>query len=93
MNNKEKASISIKKIVCTSIILILLSGIVVMAADIDLNDVDIVLQNGYELKVLTSKSKVSEVFSEQPFLRLIRTADGAECCGPASHSADGDDSH
>ena len=64
MKNQEKASVSIKKIICVSIILILLSGIVVMAADIDLNDVKITLQNGYELKVLTSKDTVSEILKE-----------------------------
>lgn len=64
MNKKEKASISIKKIICVSIILILISGIAVMATDIDLNDVKITLQNGYELKVLTSKATVSEILKE-----------------------------
>ena len=49
MKREEKASFSIIKIICVSIILILLSGITVLATNVDLNDVTIVLQNGYEL--------------------------------------------
>lgn len=64
MKNEEKASISIMKIICVSIILILISGIGVMAVSTNLKDVKVVLQNGYELTVLTSKSKVSEVLDE-----------------------------
>ena len=48
MKKEEKASISIMKIICISIILILISGIGVMAVNTQLNDVKIILQNGYE---------------------------------------------
>ena len=64
MKKEEKASISIMKIICISIILILISGIVVMAVNNQLNDVTIILQNGYEMTVLTSKTKVSEILEE-----------------------------
>ena len=64
MKNEEKASISIMKIICVSIILILISGIGVMAVSTNLKDVKIVLQNGYELTVLTAKSTISEVLDE-----------------------------
>ena len=64
MENEEKASNSIMKIICFSIILILISGIGVMAVSTNLKDVKIVLQNGYELTVLTAKSTVSEVLDE-----------------------------
>lgn len=64
MKNQEKASISIMKIICVSIILILISGIGVMAVSTNLKDVKVVLQNGYELTVLTAKSTVSEVLDE-----------------------------
>ena len=64
MRKEEKASISIMKIICVSIILILISGIGVMAVNVNLNDVKIVLQNGYEMTVLTSKTKVSEILEE-----------------------------
>ena len=64
MKNEEKASISIMKIICVSIILILISGIGVMAVNTNLKDVKVILQNGYELTVLTSKSTISEVLEE-----------------------------
>ena len=64
MKNEEKASISIMKIICVTVILILLSGIGVMAVNTNLNDVKIILQNGYEMTALTSKTKVKEILEE-----------------------------
>ncbi len=64
MKREEKASISIMKIICVSIILILISGITVLAVNTDLKDVKIVLQNGYEMTALTSKTKVSDILEE-----------------------------
>lgn len=64
MKREENASISIMKIICVSIILILISGIGVMAVNTNLKDVKIILQNGYEMTVLTAKSTISEVLDE-----------------------------
>ena len=64
MKNEEKASISIMKIICVTVILILLSGIGVMAVNTNLNDVKIILQNGYEMTALTSKTKVKDILEE-----------------------------
>ena len=64
MKREEKASLSIMKIMCVTIILILISGIAVMAVNTNLKDTKIVLKNGYELSVLTSKTTVSEVLKE-----------------------------
>ena len=64
MKNEEKASFSIIKIICVSIILILISGISVMAVGTNFNDITIVLQNGYELTAMTSKATVSEILEE-----------------------------
>lgn len=64
MKKEEKASLSIMKIIAISIILILISGIGVMAVNTKLNDVKIILQNGYEMTVLTSKTKVSDILEE-----------------------------
>ena len=64
MKKEENASISIMKIICVTIILILLSGIGVMAVNNDLKDVKIILQNGYEMTALTGKATVSEVLAE-----------------------------
>ena len=68
MKKEEKASISIMKIICISIIMILISGIGVMAVNTNLNDVKITLQNGYEMTVLTSKTKVSDILEEYNIL-------------------------
>lgn len=64
MDKKEKASISIMKTICIAVILLLLSGIGVMAGSNNLKDVKIILQNGYEMSALTSKATVSEVLAE-----------------------------
>ncbi len=64
MNKKENASISMIKIILISIILILVSSIGVLAVNEDLNDVTIILQNGYEMSAFTSKATVSEILSE-----------------------------
>lgn len=64
MKNTEKASISIMKIICISIIFVLISGITAMATNTNLNDIKIILQNGYELTALTSKQTVSEILKE-----------------------------
>ena len=64
MKREEKASFSIIKIICVSIILVLISGIGVMAVSNNLKDVTIVLQNGYEMTAFTSKSTVSDILNE-----------------------------
>lgn len=64
MKNQEKASISIMKVICISIILILISGISVIAVSTKVKDVKVVLQNGYELTVLTRKAIISEILDE-----------------------------
>lgn len=48
MKNKENASLSIVKIICVSIILVLISGIGVLAVNRNMTDVKIILQNGYD---------------------------------------------
>lgn len=68
MKREEKASFSIIKIICVSIILILISGIGVMAVNTDMKDVKIVLQNGYEMPATTLKKTVSEILEENSIL-------------------------
>lgn len=64
MNRKECASISIMKILCVSIIIVLISGITVMAVNTNLKNVTIELENGYDLVVMTAKTTVAEVLNE-----------------------------
>lgn len=68
MKKEENASISIKKIICMTIILVLLSGIGVMAGSSELQDITIVLENGYEMKVVTTNYKVSQILEENNIL-------------------------
>ena len=64
MKREEKASNSIMKIICVSLILIFLSGIGVMAVTTQIDNVTITLADGYEMTVLTSKTKVSEILRD-----------------------------
>jgi len=69
MNKKqETASLSIMKIICISIILILISGIGVLAVNQKLSSVKITLHNGYEMTVLTAKTKVADILEENNIL-------------------------
>ena len=52
------------KIICVSLILLMLSGVGVMAVTTQRNNVKISLANGYEMTVLTSKTKVSDILEE-----------------------------
>lgn len=64
MNRNEKASGSLIKILGISLILIFITGIGVMASNAKLTNVKIILSNDYEMTVLTSKTKVSDILEE-----------------------------
>lgn len=64
MKKKNKKTFSTIKIICVCLILILLSGVGVMAVTTQIENVSIKLSNGYEMRVLTSKTKVSEILKE-----------------------------
>ncbi len=64
MNKNEKASGSLIKILGISLALIFITGIGVMASNARLTNVKIILSNDYEMTVLTSKTKVSEILEE-----------------------------
>jgi len=70
MRNDDKASISLKKIVCISIVLIFLLGIGVMAGNVKVNNVKIVLSSGYEMNVLTTKTKIEDILKENHIILL-----------------------
>lgn len=61
---KKEINSSIVKIICVSIALIILSGIGVMAVTTQIENVKITLSDGYQMTVLTSKTKVSEILEE-----------------------------
>lgn len=70
MNKNQEASISIFKIIIISIIILLVTGMGVMAANTKIENVKIVLANNYEMTVLTGKSKISEILDENHIILL-----------------------
>lgn len=70
MKKNDIASISLKKIVCISLILIFALSAGVMAGNIELKNVKIVLANGYEMDVLTAKTSVKEILDENHIILL-----------------------
>ena len=70
MDNNDKASISIRKIVCISIVLIFILGIGVMAGNVKVNNVKIVLSSGYEMNILTTKTNIKEILEENHIILL-----------------------
>lgn len=70
MKDNDKASISLKKIVCISIILIFLLGVGVMAGNVKVTSVKIILSSGYEKEVLTTKTSVKEILDENHIVLL-----------------------
>lgn len=70
MKKDDKASISLKKVLIVSIMLLLVMGISVMAVNSRVNNVKIILSNGYEMDVLTTKEKVSDILNDNHIILL-----------------------
>ena len=70
MKKDDKASISLKKIVCISIILIFLLSVGVMAGNVKVNNVKIVLSSGYEMDVFTTKTSIKDILDENHIVLL-----------------------
>lgn len=64
MNKNENASVSLVKIMAISIIFIFITGIGVMASSSRISSVKIILLSGYEMTVLTAKTKVADILNE-----------------------------
>ncbi len=64
MNKKVKHSTSIMKIIFASVILLAISGVGVIGMTAHTNTVTIKLANGYEMTVITNKTKISEILEE-----------------------------
>lgn len=64
MKREYKASISIIKIICVSLILLALSGAGVMVMATQVNTITITLASGYELTVLSNKTNVADILEE-----------------------------
>ena len=70
MRKDDKASISLKKVISVSIILLFVMGISVMAVTSKVKSVKITLSDGYEMNVLTTKEKVSDILDENHIILL-----------------------
>lgn len=70
MKKDDKASISLKKVISVSIALLLFMGISVMAVNSKVNNVKIILSDGYEMEVLTTKEKVSDILDDNHIILL-----------------------
>lgn len=70
MSKNEKASISVLKIVLVCIVLIFAFNIVTRATNVKLKDAKIILSNNYELDIITTKEKVSDILKENHIVIL-----------------------
>ena len=70
MKRDDKASISLRKVISISIILLFVMGIGVMAASSQVISVKIISADGYETNVLTSKTNVAEILEENHIMVL-----------------------
>lgn len=71
MKNNDKASISLKKILIISLVFILfVTSATVLAGNVQPTNVKIILSSGYEMNVLTTKTKVSEILDENHIILL-----------------------
>jgi len=70
MNRNEKASLPLVKISIISILMLFVLGIGVKAFNSQINNVKIMLSNNYEINVLTTKTKVSEILKENHIIVL-----------------------
>ena len=70
MKKNEKASLQVLKITIITLILIFTCNIAVRAFNSKLNSVKIILSNNYEMNILTTKTKVSEILEENHIVVL-----------------------
>ncbi len=61
INKKDRASISITKIIGVSLIIILMLGVTAIATEINIRTVEITMSNGYQMTVITTKTNVEEI--------------------------------
>lgn len=70
MKSDDKASISLKKIISISILFIFIMTAAVFAGNVQLNNVKIILASGYEMTVLTSKTKIADILDDNHIILL-----------------------
>ena len=70
MKSNEKASFQVLKVTIITLILIFTFSIVVRAFNSNINTVKVVLANHYEMNILTTKTKISEILEENHIVVL-----------------------
>lgn len=70
MKKAKKAHFPIRKIIGICLILVFVMGIGVMAGNAKLNNVKIILSNGYIMNVTTSRTKISDILEENHIILL-----------------------
>jgi len=70
MKTNEKASFQVLKIAIVTVILMITFSIAVLAFNTELNSVKIVLADNYEMNIITTKTKISEILKENNIVLL-----------------------
>ena len=70
MKTNEKASFQLLKITIIAVMLMLTFSIAVRAFNTELNNVKIVLANNYEMNIITTKTKISDILEENHIVLL-----------------------
>lgn len=70
MKSNERASLQVLKITIVTLILIFTCNIAVRAFNSKLNSIKIVLSNNYEMNIVTTKTRVSEILEENHIIVL-----------------------
>lgn len=70
MSKPKNNKLLIRKVIGICLILLLISGIGVFASNVKINNVKIILSNGYEMNVVTSKTKISDILEENHIVVL-----------------------
>lgn len=70
MKKNQKASLQVLKITIICLVLIFVCNIAVRAFNAKLNTVKIILSNNYEMSIVTTKTKISEILEENHIIVL-----------------------
>ena len=70
MNKMKKTKFPFRRIIGILLILLFITGVGVMASNAKLNNVKIILSNGYIMNVTTSKTKIADILDENRIILL-----------------------
>lgn len=70
MKTNEKASFQVLKITIVTVILMIIFSVAVLAFNTELNSVKIILADNYEMNIVTTKTKISDILEENNIVLL-----------------------